>query len=193
FDNVVVGKGQGLNILLYGNPRLRKTLTAKAVSEYLKRLLYSVRYPLGQIFQIVKHWSTILLLDKADVYLEYRLNQDLVYNSLVSIVLYKLEYYKGIMFLITNRVLQFDKAVLSWIYLILRYNDLNKACNCYSPAAVRHLELEGLAATKFNGYQIKNIVVIAYTLVIKQGSYIQFKYIQRVVLINKKFVYEFYR
>jgi hypothetical protein len=82
---------------------------------------------LGQIFQIVKHWGAVLLLDKADVYLEHHLNQDLVCNSLVSVFLYKLEYCKGIIFLTINRVLQFDEAVLSRIHLTLRYNDLNKA------------------------------------------------------------------
>jgi SpoVK/Ycf46/Vps4 family AAA+-type ATPase len=156
---------------------------------------------LGQIFQIAKHWGAVLLLDEADVYLEHRSNQDLVRNSLVSVFLRKLEYCEGIMFLTTNRVSQFDEAVLSRIHLTLRYDDLNKAtreqiwrqflcraCNRHGPAAVRHSELEGLAATKFNGHQarihqiskilvltvalrpIKNIVATAHALATKQGS-----------------------
>ena len=59
FDDIIPGKGRGLNILLQysspssvslpalthdqsGSPGLGKTLTAEAVSEHLKRLLYSV-------------------------------------------------------------------------------------------------------------------------------------------------------
>ncbi|KIM93084.1 hypothetical protein OIDMADRAFT_138454, partial [Oidiodendron maius Zn] len=75
-NDVITGKGQGLNILLYGNPGLRKTLTAEAISEHLKSLLYL-----------------------------YYLNKDLVCNSLVSVFLYKLEYYKGIIFLTINCIL----------------------------------------------------------------------------------------
>jgi hypothetical protein len=62
FDDIIPGKGQGLNILLQygspflvslpaltydqsGSPRLGKTLTAEAVSKHLKRLLYSVWHP----------------------------------------------------------------------------------------------------------------------------------------------------
>jgi AAA+ superfamily predicted ATPase len=58
FDDVIMGKGRGLNILLQyvpsrffmsialicesGQPGLGKTLTAEAVAEFLKRPLYSV-------------------------------------------------------------------------------------------------------------------------------------------------------
>jgi hypothetical protein len=64
FDDIIPGKGRGLNILLQysdlpaslavitrtnsqssGNPGLGKTLTAEAVSEHLKRPLYSVWHP----------------------------------------------------------------------------------------------------------------------------------------------------
>lgn len=61
--------------------------------------------------------EAILLLDQADIYLKRRSNQDLVRNSLFSVFLYKLEYYK-VLFLITNRVSQFNKTILSYIYLI---------------------------------------------------------------------------
>jgi hypothetical protein len=52
----------------------------------------------------------VLLLDEADVYLERRAAQDVLRNSLVSVFLRSLEYYKGIFFLTTNRVRDFDEA-----------------------------------------------------------------------------------
>jgi len=82
-------------------PGIGKTLTAEAVSEHLKRPLYSLCFPiyhfvrpsliknqifigelpivavdleyqLTRIFKTVSHWNTILLLDEADVFLERR-------------------------------------------------------------------------------------------------------------------------
>ena len=72
-------------------------------------------------------WGAILLLDEADVFLERRSSQDLVRNGLVSVFLRKLEYCEGVMFLTTNRVAQFDEAILTRIHLMLRYDDLNQA------------------------------------------------------------------
>jgi hypothetical protein len=79
---------------------------------------------LTQVFQIASHWDAILLLDEADVFLDRRSSQDLVRNTLVSVFLRKLEYCKGIMFLTANQVSEFDEAILTRIYLMLRCNDL---------------------------------------------------------------------
>ncbi|OCK92251.1 uncharacterized protein K441DRAFT_570947, partial [Cenococcum geophilum 1.58] len=73
---------------------------------------------------IASYWNTVLL-DKADIYLKRRLSQDLHRNSLVTIFLRKLEYLDGIMFLTINQVLEFNKAILSQIHLILKYNKLS--------------------------------------------------------------------
>ncbi|OCK88233.1 uncharacterized protein K441DRAFT_589725, partial [Cenococcum geophilum 1.58] len=47
-------------------------------------------------------------------------------NALVCIFLRKLEYYKGILFLTTNRVKTIDEAIASRIHLVFRYSSLNK-------------------------------------------------------------------
>jgi SpoVK/Ycf46/Vps4 family AAA+-type ATPase len=123
---------------------------------------------LGQIFQIAKNWGAVLLLDEADVYFERRSNHDLVRNSLVAVFLRKLEYCEGIMFLTTNRVSQFDEAILSRIHITLRYDDLDKdtkeqiwrqfldrANTRQGPAHVSPSELKDLAAGKYNGRQVR--------------------------------------
>ncbi|PMD18499.1 hypothetical protein NA56DRAFT_577099, partial [Hyaloscypha hepaticicola] len=48
--------------------------------------------------------NTILFLNKADIFLKSYLFNNLTYNNLIFIFLYKLKYYKGILFLITNRI-----------------------------------------------------------------------------------------
>ena len=42
----------------------------------------------------------------------------------MSVFLRKLEFCTGILFLTTNRVSEFDEAILSRIHLLLRYNNL---------------------------------------------------------------------
>jgi SpoVK/Ycf46/Vps4 family AAA+-type ATPase len=81
---------------------------------------------LSRIFKIASHWNAILLLDEADVFLEKRTTENLIRNSLVSVFLRKLEYCEGIMFLTTNRVDEFDVAILSRIHVMLRYGDLTQ-------------------------------------------------------------------
>jgi len=81
--------------------------------------------------------------------------------------LYKLEYYKGILFLTTNRVVQFDEAILSWIYILLRYKGSNRvarrqvyrnflswAATSSRDADVTDKELEELAIYTLNGQQV---------------------------------------
>ena len=74
-------------------------------------------------FELANHWNALLLLDEADVFLRKR-DTDHTHNSLVSVFLRKLEYYQGIMLLITNRVRDFDNAIQSRIHLTLRYSPL---------------------------------------------------------------------
>jgi SpoVK/Ycf46/Vps4 family AAA+-type ATPase len=175
-------------------------LTAEAVSEHLNRALYSVSFPvlypaepsltvqissgelpikaaeleeqLSRIFQIASHWKAILLLDEADVFLEKRSTQDIHRNGLVSVFLRKLEYCEGIIFLTTNRVTEFDEAILSRMHLVLRYDDLSKdagkkiweqfikmANTSKGPARISVEELNLLVNSKLNGRQVRSPTV----------------------------------
>ena len=122
---------------------------------------------LSQIFRIAYQWNAVLLLDEADVYLEARSLHDLSRNAIVSVILRKLEYLKGIMFLTTNRVSQFDQAILSRIHFMLRYESLNenarkkiwgqflaRATTHYGDADVKDDELKHLVSGKLNGRQV---------------------------------------
>jgi SpoVK/Ycf46/Vps4 family AAA+-type ATPase len=127
---------------------------------------------LSQIFKIVSRWGAILLLDEADVFLERRSSQDLVRNGLVSVFLRKLEYCEGIMFLTTNRVSEFDEAILTRVHLMLRFDDLNqvarrtiwghfldRARTFKGPAEIKPEELDRLVTVKFNGRQVSLPIV----------------------------------
>jgi hypothetical protein len=139
-DDVVQGKGRGLVFVLHGPPGVGKTLTAEGIAEFLKCPLYAVsagelgtdsrflEHELQKIMDIAHSWGAILLLDEADIFLESRELHDIHRNALVSIFLRLLEYFQGILFLTTNRVVTFDDAFQSRIHVALKYGELsNKA------------------------------------------------------------------
>ena len=122
---------------------------------------------LSRVFQTANHWNALILLDEADVYLEQRSKTDVARNKLVSVFLRKLEYCDGIMFLTTNRVSDFDNAILSRIHLMLKYHELgvavrsqiwehmlHRAHTSTGGAVITRKELERLAAMEFNGRQV---------------------------------------
>ncbi|KAF1949673.1 hypothetical protein CC80DRAFT_253510 [Byssothecium circinans] len=135
-DDVIVGKGKGLNVVLHGPPGVGKTLTGESIAEYLRCPLYAVssgelgtsasqlERDLNRIMDITHSWGAILLLDEADVFLEARQPHDIHRNALVSVFLRLTEYYQGILFLTTNRVSTFDEAFQSRIHMGIRYENL---------------------------------------------------------------------
>ncbi|KAL1641550.1 hypothetical protein SLS58_006056 [Diplodia intermedia] len=75
-------------------------------------------------FDLAQAWDCILLLDEADVFLASRTASDLQRNALVSVFLRLLEYYRGVLFMTTNRVGSIDEAFKSRIQMSLYYPPL---------------------------------------------------------------------
>ncbi|MCJ1462583.1 hypothetical protein MMC07_001185 [Pseudocyphellaria aurata] len=136
--DLVRGKGEGLIILLHGTPGVGKTSTAECVAASLGRPLFpitcgdlgtsatQIETGLYEIFAQAEAWGCVLLLDEADVFLAQRTRTDLDRNAVVSVFLRVLEYYKGILFLTSNRVGAFDEAFKSRIHLSLYFPCLNR-------------------------------------------------------------------
>ncbi|QSS55017.1 AAA family ATPase [Histoplasma capsulatum var. duboisii H88] len=135
-DDVIAGKGQGLNILLSGPPGTGKTLTAEAVADRCRRpLFYLQAEDLGilaselgpkikRVFEMAIEWDAVILLDEADVFMSERHPNDIARNELVSIFLRELEYYRGIIFLTTNLYETIDTAFRSRLNLHLLFSPL---------------------------------------------------------------------
>ena len=190
FDDVIAGKGQGILMLLAGPPGTGKTLTAEAVAEHVRRPLYSVsagelgasaagmENELDKVLELSTRWNAVLLLDEADVFLERRTDNDLQRNTIVSVFLRKLEYFRGIMFLTTNRIHSFDEAFKSRIHVAIRYPDLDararrlvwenflkKAREVYQRGVeVSTEEVDQLSQRTLNGREIRNVVKSAQLL-----------------------------
>jgi SpoVK/Ycf46/Vps4 family AAA+-type ATPase len=78
-----------------------------------------VEMNLKKHFTLASRWDCVMLLDEADVFLAKRKLEDLQRNSIVSVFLRMLEYYKGLLFLTTNRVGTFDEAFTSRVHISL--------------------------------------------------------------------------
>ncbi|CAK7236695.1 hypothetical protein SBRCBS47491_009725 [Sporothrix bragantina] len=136
YDDLIEGKGKGLIFLLHGAPGLGKTLTAESVSESTRRPLYHVstgelsievkdlEKQLSEIFRLGARWNAVVLLDEADVLMSQRTTQDLRRNAIVAVFLRMLEYYRGMLFLTTNRHDDFDNAFYNRIHVTIEYGDL---------------------------------------------------------------------
>ncbi|CAP79317.1 Pc17g00300 [Penicillium rubens Wisconsin 54-1255] len=228
FDDVIDGKGQGLNMLLNlqltrasGPPGVGKTFTVEATSEYFKLPLYSIsagelvvdhgdshalESQLEIIFKIAKHFNAILLLDEADAFMASRTELHDSHNRLVTVFLRKLEYYRGLLFLTSNRGIQFDDAILSRIHLTIEYEGLtkdfrrglwrtflSKARTLQGPAVVEEEDIQRLESLALNGREIKNIAAVAHALAEADTTQVSYKYLELAAKSNKKFSKEFGR
>ncbi|KAH9835014.1 P-loop containing nucleoside triphosphate hydrolase protein [Rhodofomes roseus] len=212
FDDFISGKGLGLVINLFGNPGTGKSLTAEAMSEHVRKPLYvvgaadlgtnaeSVDTNLTTVFKISAAWGAVVLIDEADVFLEERSLQFLERNAMVAVFLRQLEYFRGILFLTTNRVRVFDEAFQSRIHVSLRYQDL-------TPSARRQIwvafmakingklpngglsseELRELAEKKINGRQIKNVVKTAGALAVGRQEKFGYAHLRQVLDLMEQF------
>ncbi|KAH8903522.1 P-loop containing nucleoside triphosphate hydrolase protein [Coniochaeta sp. PMI_546] len=132
------GKGEGQVFLLHGSPGVGKTCAAGkfCIAEMAERPLLSITSGdlgtkpdefdanLRMYFRLGESWNAIVLIDEADIYFEARVETDIERNGLVSILLRALEYYRGTIFLTTNRIGVMDEAFTSRIHVSFGFPDL---------------------------------------------------------------------
>jgi AAA+ superfamily predicted ATPase len=159
-------------------------LTAESLSEKLRCPLWclsiselgitpaTLETMLLRVMDVAASWGALLLLDEADIFLERRTTSDLTRNAMTGVFLRQLEYYRGVLFLTTNRDLAFDDAMCSRISLFLYYekHDEDQRKTIWT----RMLERVGLDGTpnelaefakpQLNGREIRNIMKTAHTL-----------------------------
>jgi hypothetical protein len=227
--DLVKNKGEGRIFLLHGSPGVGKTCTAECVAELTHRPLLSltsgdistnmtapcVERNLNHFLALGERYGALVLLDEADVYLEERRTKDLARNGLVSIFLRALEYYRGVLFLTTNRVEAFDSAFTSRIHVALHYRRLSdedrmriwtnnferlerdSAGKVYVSRSARDYALGGsdeARALRWNGREIRNglqtAVALAETEAMDDGTEsvtVTDKHLQAVVRMSKGF------
>ncbi|TGO31679.1 hypothetical protein BHYA_0440g00020 [Botrytis hyacinthi] len=192
FDDFIKQKGQGLIILLSGNPGVGKTLTSEILAEEHHAPLYVVSAgQLGYdpskfeermklVLELAARWKAILLLDEGDIFLEKRSTSDLARNRLASIFLQILEYYSGVLFITTNRGAVIDEAIRSRIHIQIQVPDLDRDTRRILwqsfleqnkiEHALRVEDFEELADIVMNGCEIKNSIKSSVLMAGKKGS-----------------------
>ncbi|KAI1454557.1 P-loop containing nucleoside triphosphate hydrolase protein [Annulohypoxylon moriforme] len=225
-SDFVQNKGQGRIFLLHGSPGVGKTCTAECVAELTHRPLlsltsgdlstnsYQVEKNLEYFLQLGERYGAMVLLDEADVYLEARRAKDIARNGLVSIFLRALEYYRGVLFLTTNRVQTFDSAFTSRIHVALHYHSLTDADRekiwinsferlehdsggkVYIGAATREYAYDSrdVKSLRWNGREIRNAlqtaVALAETEALEDGNdkvSVTDKHLRAVVKMSRGF------
>lgn len=193
-------KGDGCVFLCFGPPGTGKTLTAESIAEKLHRPLWSVSVSelgstsaaletnLMEILDIASQWRAVLLLDEADLYLEKRTsNADPNRIAMTSIFLRVLEYYRGVLFLTTNRVTCFDDAFCSRISMFLRFRSLSESQReeiwkkLLSRAGVQNPDLELFKKAQLNGREIRNCIRVAQTWAMSSGVVLTVDHVAEVM------------
>lgn len=136
-EDIVKGKTGGIIVVCTGPPGTGKTLSAEVFSEEVERPLYCVQCSqlgtnesqlekeLRIVLSRAQRWKAILLIDEADVYVHER-GDDIQQNAIVGVFLRVLEYYRGILFMTSNRQTVIDDAIMSRATAWIRYDIPNR-------------------------------------------------------------------
>lgn len=184
-EDIVKGKTGGIIVVCTGPPGCGKTLSAEVFSEEVKRPLYSVQCSqlgtneqalekkLNEVLERAQRWKAILLIDEADVYVHERGN-DIQQNAIVGVFLRVLEYYRGILFMTSNRETVIDDAIMSRATAWIRYDipDADRAIAIWQvlskqyKAELRATDIKALAEkfSSISGRSIKNLLKLATLL-----------------------------
>ena len=183
FGDLLRGKHGGAVILACGEPGVGKTLTAEVYAETTKRPLYvlelgelgtsatDVESNLRLVFARVTRWNAVLQFDECEIFLSNR-GIDLDRSAIVGIFLRLLDYYRGLLFLTTNRADALDDAVLSRVMLKLDYPPLDAATRTlvwntlfdFAGLTLADCDFSELGAIELNGRQIRNLTRLACIL-----------------------------
>ncbi|QRV78168.1 AAA family ATPase [Ceratobasidium sp. AG-Ba] len=237
--DLVPGKGEGTVFLLHGNPGRNtllgqssigivcksltifanligtgKTLTAEAISEYLKLPLYvvsccefgtetrQVERTLRSMLDLTSLWKAVVLIDEADIFLEAR-SSDIGRNAIVGVFLRMLEYHSGIVILTTNRVRKLDEAFKSTKILIItrgRSSGLRQGEFLSRTGATiegssgitgsfdfSSNDIDGMAGKELNGRVIKHIVRTSHALALQKNELVGPSHISKVWKMFERF------
>ena len=112
------------------------------------------------------------------------------------------EYYRGILFLTTNRIMTFDEAFLSRIHVALHFNELSTPTKAQiwraflSKAGIANEEvsedlLQKLAERDINGRQIKNACRTVTSLARSRKQKLSYVHLEEALNAMEEFVAEF--
>lgn len=201
-EDIVKGKTGGIIVLATGESGLGKTLTAEVYSEIMKKPLYVVQSSqlginvdtietnLEQILQRASRWNAILMIDEADTYI-YKRGSDVVQNCIVGVFIRLLEYYRGVLFMTSNRAEIIDDAIISRLTAHIEYeypdkDDLIKIWKILSKQFdidITDRAIYDIAKKYANmsGRDVKNTIKMMKLVSNKTGEACSFKMFERIL------------
>lgn len=199
-EDIIKGKSGGIIVLSTGKPGTGKTLTAEVASESLELPLYKVQSSqlgidvddlekeLKLVLNRATRWNALLLIDESDVYIHER-GEDLVQNAVVGVFLRVLEYYKGMLFMTSNREVLIDDAIKSRATAHIRYevptdDDQAKIWDILAKEFKIKLGSTSKELAKafpgISGRDVKSALKLAKFMSKKEGSKVDVKMIDRI-------------
>lgn len=114
------------------------------------------------------------------------------------------EYYRGILFLTTNRIKTFDEAFLSRIHVALHFQELSKEARMQvwraflqkveveiGGAQLTNEQLDKLGERSINGRQIKNATRTANSLAVSRKEALGYAHLVETLDVMEEFTAEF--
>jgi SpoVK/Ycf46/Vps4 family AAA+-type ATPase len=121
--------GEVVVLLLHGEPGSGKTFTASCIAETVRRPIVTIvpeadensaqlEKNLMRSFHLAKRWGAIIVMEDSDMFVGKAQDK-------TAVTLRAIDHYSGVLFLTTNRLSDFDAAVLSRISQHFPYGVLN--------------------------------------------------------------------
>lgn len=209
-SDIIRGKTGGVIVIATGPPGTGKTLTAEVYSEVVQKPLYivqasqlgvdltSLENRLLETLERSSRWGAILLIDEADVYIHER-GSDIMQNAIVGTFLRVLEYYRGILFMTSNRGDIIDDAIMSRKTAHIQYTlpepeqqrDIWRVLSHEFKVDLSKELIEELLKEfpKLSGRDIKNHIKLAKLLSLKLQKPMEvslFQYIHKYLVVDKE-------
>lgn len=200
-EDIVTGKTGGVIVFATGEPGTGKTLTGEVYAETIRRPLYVVQCSqlgvdeetlekrLRLVLTRAMRWKAILLIDEADVYVHER-GSDITQNAIVGVFLRVLEYYRGVLFLTSNRAVVVDDAIMSRATAHIRYelpsdDELKKIWRVLSvqyEVKLTDRQIYDLVELfpGISGRNVKNLLKLSRMLAAKRGRAVDVALVQHV-------------
>lgn len=200
-SDIVQGKMRGIIVIATGAPGTGKTLTAEVFSEEIKRPLYVVQCSqlgtneeelekeLTKVLARASRWKAILLIDEADVYIHER-GDDIQQNAIVGVFLRVLEYYRGVLFMTSNRATIIDDAIMSRATAWIKYDkpsekelkQIWKVLSTNYKIELSDLAIDELVKefSSISGRNVRNLLKLARLLAVKKKESVTVELIKYV-------------
>ena len=196
-----MNRGQGISALFSGASGTGKTMAAEIMAHHLQLDLYRIDLAsmvskyigeteknLKKVFDAAEQSGAILFFDEADALFgkrtEVKDSHDRYANIEVDYLLQRMEAYRGLAILATNRKADLDKAFLRRIRFMVTFPFPDARSRrriwqkSFSPEApIEAIDFEALSRLEIPGGNIKNIVLNAAFLAAEQDTRIRMEHV----------------